>query len=530
MSTFSPNKNIELPAHNSFVDTWDSPVNADLTLIDTALGGSVSLNSTGLSGNQTLAVNQYQPLTLLISGTPSAAITYVVPAGVGGQWVFVNSTAGGLNVGIKSAAGGATIVIPAASNALVSCDGSATGMRLSVNVAPAAAGSTTQVQYNNGGLLAGSANLTFDGTTLGATGLNVAGNTVLGSGAGSTLTLNGTAVSVPNGLNIASNNLYLNGTQVGIGTATLAAGNLLTVAGNIKITSGGLIFSDATQLLSASALGAAGVAGDVQYNNGSSGFAADPLYNYVPGTHTLSVPVLTLTTPLAVTSGGTGAATSAGAIANLGIVNQSIVVPTTRVFTAAGAATYTPTSAAVKWIKVFMVGGGGGGGGSGGTLAPTGATGGDSIFNGVHAAGGLGGVGNPAGTGPGGAGGAAGSGTASVRSPGNAGGSGLLAAGNGVYGGIGAPGFFGGGPLQAATGSTAGANTGAGGGGCVTAGVTFPSGGGGGGEYVELNLPAAVYSYTVGAAGAGGIGTAPSGLTGGAGSVGLIIVEEHCNF
>lgn len=324
-STYTTNKGFEQPAHNDYVDTWDVPVNADWAAIDTALGGVTSFNATGLSGDQTFSTTQYRPLTLKISGAPTAALTVVIPSGVGGQWVFVNNTTGGYNIGIKSAAGGSTVLVPVSTSTLVTCDGTSAGMRLSVSTPPAAAGSTTQIQYNSGGLLAGSANLIFDGTTLTSTGLAVAGNTTLGSGSGSTLTLNGTAIAAPNGLNFASNTLYLSGGVVAIGTATPTVGAALTVAGNIKITTGGLIFSDGTQLLSASSLAPGGSSGNVQYNNGSGGFAAESAFTYNAGTHTLTVTNLAgthltatdlaLTTPLPVASGGTGVAVSTGTVA-----------------------------------------------------------------------------------------------------------------------------------------------------------------------------------------------------------------------
>ena len=246
VSTFTPNKSIEQPAHNDYVNTWDVPFNADWGQIDKAFGNSASKNSTGLSGNQTLAVADYVPLTLIITGLPTAAITYVVPSGVGGQWVFANATTGGFNVGIKSNAGGTTILCPAGQNTLVSCDGSASGMRLSVTTLPAAAGSNTQVQYNSGGITSASPNFTFDGTTVGMTGLNNTGSTVLGDASGDVLTINGTTVTIPNNLNFDANTLFIDATnnRVGIGTNTPA--NTLSVAGNIQSTSGGFIFPDAT--------------------------------------------------------------------------------------------------------------------------------------------------------------------------------------------------------------------------------------------------------------------------------------------
>lgn len=246
VSTFTPNKNIEQPAHNDYVNTWDVPVNADWLAIDKAFGSSVSKNATGLSGNVTLAVADYTPLTIIITGLPTAAITYVVPSGVGGQWVFANATTGGFNVGIKSNAGGTTIVVPAGQNTLVSCDGSATGMRLSITTTPVAAGSNTQVQFNASGLLSASAGMTFDGTTLAVTGFNNTGNTVLGDNAGDALTITGTNVAIPNNLNFDGSTFFIDATnnRVGIGTNTPA--NPLSVAGNIQSMSGGYIFPDSS--------------------------------------------------------------------------------------------------------------------------------------------------------------------------------------------------------------------------------------------------------------------------------------------
>lgn len=254
VSTFTPNKNIEQPAHNDFVNTWDVPVNADWSQIDKAFGSSITKNATGLSGNITLAVADYVPLTIIISGTPTAAITYVVPTGVGGQWVFANATTGGFNVGIKSNAGGTTINVPAGQNTLVSCDGSATGMRLSVTTTPVAAGSTTQVQFNNGGVLGASSNLTWDGTTLAASGLSTTGNTTLGDSVGDTVTINGTNIVAPNNLNFDGNTLFIDSinNRVGVGTNTPASS--LTVAGTIESTSGGIKFPDASVQTSAGAV------------------------------------------------------------------------------------------------------------------------------------------------------------------------------------------------------------------------------------------------------------------------------------
>jgi hypothetical protein len=58
-----------------------------------------------------------------------------------------------------------------------------------------AGGSNTQVQFNSSGALAGSANMTFDGTTLTVAGLSNTGNTTLGNASADTLTVNSTITS-----------------------------------------------------------------------------------------------------------------------------------------------------------------------------------------------------------------------------------------------------------------------------------------------------------------------------------------------
>lgn len=291
MSTFTTNKNFEQPAHNSFIDTWDTPVNADWAAIDNAFGGVANINATGLSGNQVLTINQYQPLSIRISGSPGGNVTFVVPSGVGGQWVFYNNAPGTFQVGIASASGGSTIVIPSGANAIVTCDGSANGMFLAVNVPPSAGGANTQVQFNSGGLLAGSANMTFDGTTLSTVGLAATGNVAFGTIAGNTLTLNGSTLSIPNNLTIGTGNLLFlsnSSTQIAMGTNTPFTGALLTLAGTLKFTTGGITFADGTQLLSAASLAPAGVSGNIQFNNGAGGFAADATFTFNSGSKTIN--------------------------------------------------------------------------------------------------------------------------------------------------------------------------------------------------------------------------------------------------
>jgi hypothetical protein len=288
VSTYTANKRIEQPGFNDYIDTWDVPINNDWGIIDLALGGSVSINTTGLSGNQTLGTAQYQPLKIVLTGTPTAAIKYRVPSGVGGMWVVRNDTTGGQTVTIDSIAGGSAVTIPAGQNTLVTCDGTASGMVLAINTSPVAAGSNTQVQYNNSGVLGGDAKFTFNGTTVLVPALNVTGNLTIGDASGDTITINATTAAIPNGLNIGSNNLYLNGTKVGIGTATLGA-ERLTVAGVVYSTAGGFKFPDGTtQTSAASGTTPGGSNTQVQFNDGGA-FGGDSGLTFNKTTNALTV-------------------------------------------------------------------------------------------------------------------------------------------------------------------------------------------------------------------------------------------------
>jgi len=125
------NKSLTKPANGSYVDNWDVPVNSNSDIIDSALGGVLSLNIT--SGSATLSAAQYQNLTIKVSGTGSA-VTYQIPT-VGGQWIVINTT----SVNVTMTAGGSDVgvVIPGGTTYAVVSDG--TTMRFSTDVAAGSA-------------------------------------------------------------------------------------------------------------------------------------------------------------------------------------------------------------------------------------------------------------------------------------------------------------------------------------------------------------------------------------------------------
>lgn len=187
------------------------------------------------------------------------------------------------------------------------------------------------------------------------------------------------------------------------------------------------------------------------------------------------------------------------------------------------------TGVTPRQLRIRMVGGGGGGGS--GEIDYPGVQGSSTIFNGIEAGGGYGGIdyGKYSG-GEGGYGGAGGAGVV-FRAPGQGGGGASHVSfaaggvgGGSLLGGGAAPGL---GLLEAKSGVDAKANSGGGGSGGNQGSGNFPGGGGGGGEYVELiiNNPSPSYIYTIGGGGAGGTG--PVQTDGGAGGSGIIIIDEY---
>lgn len=241
------NKLLFTPAHGADVDTWDVPANANWSGLDQALGGYTTLNAQGLSGTVALTTSQIIPLGFIVTGTPSGNLNYQVPAGKGGLWLVRNRATLGASItlGFSSASGGSTVNIPSATNIAISADGAASGMVDIDTGTGGAAGSNSQIQVNVLGALGTYAGFTMDGTTFHTPQLTVDGNAIFGAGAGagSTITINGTAIAAPNGFSFNAGQFQMNaGGMLGIGTVPTAA--LLTIGGLLAISSGGVLFPD----------------------------------------------------------------------------------------------------------------------------------------------------------------------------------------------------------------------------------------------------------------------------------------------
>jgi hypothetical protein len=131
-----------------------------VTLANTTGDASASNITSTLSGAGTVTA---QHAVIRISGTLTTTKIVTAPS-YSKTYVVINDATGG-SVTIK-AAGQSGVTVAVADKALVAFNGTDY-----VRVGASAGGSDTQVQFNSSGNLAGSANLTFNGTTLTAAGL-----------------------------------------------------------------------------------------------------------------------------------------------------------------------------------------------------------------------------------------------------------------------------------------------------------------------------------------------------------------------
>lgn len=230
------NKSLAQPANNS--PNWDVPLNDNFGVIDAALGSFTGINVTGIgTAPVVLTSTQYQKMGIGFTGALSNNVTYQIPSGVGGSWIISNGTSGAFSVTIASLGGGSTLAVAQGTRAFITSDGA--NVFYADDTRTVAAGSNGQVQYNSGGSLTGSANLTFDTNYLYAGGFYAAPaftaysigygdasasvsfyNSIGSAGVTDTVIIN-TGGSIRASFK-NNGNIFLNG-NVGIGTASPAA-------------------------------------------------------------------------------------------------------------------------------------------------------------------------------------------------------------------------------------------------------------------------------------------------------------------
>ena len=141
-----------------------------------------------------------------------------------------------------------------------------------INILSQIGGSNTQIQYNNAGTMGGSANLTWDGTTLytngavSATG-NITGNYILGNGSQLSGIITTVDANTLTGNTLSSNVVTSSLTSVGTLGLLSVTGNV--AAGNVSGTNltGTLATASQTNITSVGILDSLSVTGNVQGGN-----------------------------------------------------------------------------------------------------------------------------------------------------------------------------------------------------------------------------------------------------------------------
>ena len=181
-TAYSTNLELALPVQGELSGTWGNTVNNGITqYLDAAIAGSqiisgsqtaVTLTNTNgdasatniaQAGSGATGTAQYQ--IIRCTGNPASLLTITISdtgvAGYSKTFIIINATSTSQSVKIVGSGPTTGITVASGDKALVAWNGSDF-----VRVGASAGGSDTQVQFNSGGNLAGSANMTFNGTTL----------------------------------------------------------------------------------------------------------------------------------------------------------------------------------------------------------------------------------------------------------------------------------------------------------------------------------------------------------------------------
>ena len=151
-----------LPTTGELAGTWGQVVNDSITeLVEDSIAGTATASVTGgdwtLSTTGSGASNEARCAIIRPTGTPGVSRNVIAPSSSKAYIIDNQSDAAIVFKGAATTG----VTVAAGKQALVAWNGSDF-----VQVGASAGGSNTQVQYNSSGSLAGSANLTFDGTTL----------------------------------------------------------------------------------------------------------------------------------------------------------------------------------------------------------------------------------------------------------------------------------------------------------------------------------------------------------------------------
>jgi len=158
------------PVTGTEANTWGTVVNDEITsLLDTAVAGTTTLSSDAdvTLTTTTGAANQARQAIILWTAGGTVTRTITAPA-QSKTYVVINKTSSTQSIKLVGVGPTTGVTIIAGESAVCAWNG-VDFIKTSSTIANAA-GSNTQVQFNNSGVLGGSANLTWNGTTLAVTG------------------------------------------------------------------------------------------------------------------------------------------------------------------------------------------------------------------------------------------------------------------------------------------------------------------------------------------------------------------------
>jgi hypothetical protein len=365
VSSYTTNKYIEKPANGDYNNTWSTPVNSDWDVIDTAFGGTTTINAVGASGTVTLSIAQYRPPVIAITGALTANVNYQLPAGVGGFWYIFNNTSGAFSILFSSAGGGSTVTVPQGYTVAVICDGTNVGLSTTnaalitssyanpswitslaasklTGAVAVTNGGTGQTTYTDGQLLIGNStgNTLTKATLTAGTGIaitNSAGGITIATAAGGG-TVTSVAMTVPSFLSVTGSPITTSGTL-----AVTLSGTALPVAngGTGATTLTGVLKGNGTSAFSAATAGTDYVAPGGALGTPSSGNLANCTFPTLNQNTTGTAANVTGT--VAVANGGTGATTLTGILKGNGTSAFSAATAGTD-YVAPGGALGTPSS------------------------------------------------------------------------------------------------------------------------------------------------------------------------------------------
>lgn len=272
-TAYSSLMGLALPVQGELSGTWGDTVNNGITnYLDVALAGTQTI-----SGNQTAvtlsltngnasatniaqagsgATGSAQYAIINCTGNPASLLTITVPAS-SRQYVVINATSTSQSVKVVGVGPTTGVTIVSGEKAHIVWNGS-DFVKVASTAPGAAAGSNTQVQYNSSGSLAGSANLTFDGTTLTTTGNAVISDNSSSAALRITQTGAGNALVVEDSANPDSSPFVIDGSgNVFVGytasTAPSSVSGAEVQVNSLGSTQGGLNLAQWTSVGSGSA-------------------------------------------------------------------------------------------------------------------------------------------------------------------------------------------------------------------------------------------------------------------------------------